>query len=348
MWSDITAKTFESASEGYRFSFGSTLESLASPLPELFESNVSQYSFSSSFSTHSGPEVPFIIRYIWLTGGLDCRGAETENEDSFITVSQRGRLSSIISLAGTVLLSLSHAQRVTDTPTSSPQKKKKKVSATRQGLEAIKNSGKKMMTGLFKYFDQSGREEYEEQVKRDREVFRLKRDERVEKEEKAALASKLETRERAKLRKQKSRAKKREAEIRGGERSPPIQRIDVDLQPPPSQKSKTTIAELSRPQRAFKEKHRTKYKKAPGRKRKHEPRSAKYHNWHTPFLWTQIESAAREVGFAGLRRSTVYDWIDYSGDRPKWKDWVIEKAERGNDPFGSPNIRTSLLRSKTG
>jgi hypothetical protein len=87
-----------------------------------------------------------------------------------------------------------------------------------------------------------------------------------------------------------------------------------------------------------------------GRKRKNEPRPAKYHNWHTPFCWSQIKIAAKQVGwkmsasaivralnrtdpetFAGISRTTVEAWIDRKGPKPRWSDAVLKKVEQGND-----------------
>jgi hypothetical protein len=65
-----------------------------------------------------------------------------------------------------------------------------------------------------------------------------------------------------------------------------------------SKKAKQTIVELTWPARALKEKIKAKNKKPQGRKRIHQARSAKYHNWHTPFCWSQIQLAAKKSGMA--------------------------------------------------
>lgn len=57
------------------------------------------------------------------------------------------------------------------------------------------------------------------------------------------------------------------------------------------------MAELTRPARELKEKIRAKNRKPQGRKRIHEPRPAKYHNWLTPFCWTDIVIVAKQVGW---------------------------------------------------
>jgi hypothetical protein len=129
-----------------------------------------------------------------------------------------------------------------------------------------------------------------------------------------------------------------------------------------SKKAKQSIAELTRPARALKQKINTKNKKPQGRKKIHEPRPAKYHNWHTPFCWSQIQLAAKKVGwkmsssamvtalrrmdpdtFAGISRTTIEGWIDRTGDRPQWRDAVLQKVEQGNDPGHNKGGRRGVL-----
>ena len=116
-------------------------------------------------------------------------------------------------------------------------------------------------------------------------------------------------------------------------------------------KTRSSIAELSRPARMLKQKFKDDNRKPQGRKRKRLLKSAKYHNWHTPFIWTQIEIAVRQVKwkmggsaivaaarkldpvlFAGLSRTTVNSWIDRSRERPRWNESILKKIEQGNDP----------------
>ncbi|KAF7344777.1 DDE superfamily endonuclease [Mycena venus] len=77
----------------------------------------------------------------------------------------------------------------------------------------------------------------------------------------------------------------------------------------------------------------------------------------SPTIWMQIEAAAKHpaVGsemnitellkvlkqknfetFKGLAYSTVWGWIDHSGDKPRWSDRTIARAEAGNFQ-GRPN-----------
>jgi hypothetical protein len=131
------------------------------------------------------------------------------------------------------------------------------------------------------------------------------------------------------------------------------QRTIVELEGHRSKRAKGSIAELSRPDRAHNESLRKKRKKnkPEGRKQKHKKRDATYHNWFSPFLWSQIEVGARHVSvgksmstyhlvkvmqqkdpitFKGLSRSTIEGWIDRSGRIPRWNDATLARIERGN------------------
>jgi len=129
-----------------------------------------------------------------------------------------------------------------------------------------------------------------------------------------------------------------------------LQHIVVKLEDPQPKRAKASIAELSRPDRAHNETLRKK-NKPQGRKQKHMKKDAKYHNWFSPFLWSQIEAGAKHVSvgksmstyhlvkvmqqkdpitFAGLSRSTIEGWIDRSGKIPRWNDAMLARIERGN------------------
>ena len=95
-----------------------------------------------------------------------------------------------------------------------------------------------------------------------------------------------------------------------------------------------------------------KRKKPQGRNQKHKVSKKKYHNWFSPFLFTQIETARVTSGgphwstraifnklkkrdpetFQGLGRSTINRWIDRTGDKPKWSERTLERIKRGNEP----------------
>lgn len=87
-------------------------------------------------------------------------------------------------------------------------------------------------------------------------------------------------------------------------------------------------------------------------------------NWHTPFIWSQIETAARAVGvkmssteivkelqkrnpdtFSRLRHSTVNEWIDRKDGRPHWKEKVMVRVKRGNNPGHKNGGRRGILVS---
>lgn len=94
-----------------------------------------------------------------------------------------------------------------------------------------------------------------------------------------------------------------------------------------------------------------------GRKRTRPDKDAVYTNWMTPTLWPQIESAAKHpsVGskmsstalvkvlrqknfemFQYLSHTTVEGWIDRNGDKPRWSEKTLARAEAGNFQ-GHPN-----------
>ena len=131
-----------------------------------------------------------------------------------------------------------------------------------------------------------------------------------------------------------------------------------------AKKFQQTIAELSRPARALKEKERELHHKPQGRKRKNTPRPAKYKNWHTPFCWSQITLAAKRVGwkmsataiakelkrmdpvtFASIHFNTIDGWIDQSGNKPQWKESILQRVEEGlgNSPGHNKGGRRGIL-----
>jgi hypothetical protein len=238
-------------------------------------------------------------------------------------------------------------------------------SATRQGLDNLKETGVEVKSSLFKYFKKCTPEEYAAQLRREQEVHDLSREQMLHNAKVAKLKEKVRERDSARLRKQKSRAAKKEREIQAGIRDTSGRKKDIkplelhddgDLM-------KQNIAEESRPGRAFKEKAKKRAQEGTSKPRTSKPKKdAVYVNWFTPFLWSQILQAARDVGwqmraqaivdllnqrnpvsFASLNRSTVYDWIDRSGPAPRWKEQVLERAARGNDPGHSRGGRRGAL-----
>ena len=120
---------------------------------------------------------------------------------------------------------------------------------------------------------------------------------------------------------------------------------------PGLKKIKGNIAELTRPARNLKAKIHGQNRKPQGRKQKNKPRAAKYHNWLTPFCWTQIVLVTKQVGwrmgasdianhlkkrdpvtFGHINRNTIEGWIDRSSAKPRWKESVLRRVEDGNSP----------------
>jgi hypothetical protein len=123
------------------------------------------------------------------------------------------------------------------------------------------------------------------------------------------------------------------------------------------------VAEESRPQRNYKENARKRNKPC-GRKRLHGPTKSKLTNWFSPFLWSQIETAAEQAGkpwspreitqrekllnkkaFEKLTEQVVGQWIDPEAKEEgisRWKDSVLANVERGNAPGGG-NTRVGIL-----
>jgi hypothetical protein len=141
--------------------------------------------------------------------------------------------------------------------------------------------------------------------------------------------------------------------------------INVKLADLPSRKTRSSIAELTRPARALKKKIKAGNKKPQGQKKTKTVEDAKYHNWFSPFTWSLIEKASRNAGwemsasaivreakridavtFANLSRTTVIGWIDRSGDTPRWTDSVLQRIERGNDPGHNNGGRIGILVSQ--
>lgn len=212
---------------------------------------------------------------------------------------------------------------------------------------------------LLAYFKQCSPEEYQANLDRDREIMACEVESMQAKENITKQLQLLQKRERAKLRQRKHRQKKREKEVVQGLRSPhgsKRKQVLVELTDPGfSKKHRTDLAEDTRPARALQRVIKDKNRDRKGRKRKHKPRQAKYHNWFTPMCWKVIEHAAKVAGwrmsateivrvakarnpeiFEGLTRETVKGWIDRSGEKPRWSDATLCRIEAGNTP-GHPN-----------
>ena len=127
----------------------------------------------------------------------------------------------------------------------------------------------------------------------------------------------------------------------------------------------TDTAELSRPHRQYQEDRRAKTKPQ-GRKRKVQQRSAKLVNWHSPFLWSQIETAATRAGkpwrpreilkeaqkmdsmaFARLTEQVIGRWIDSEAKGrgvSQWTASTLTRVATGNSPGGQSTCQGILVR----
>ena len=135
-----------------------------------------------------------------------------------------------------------------------------------------------------------------------------------------------------------------------------------DTTDPSIKKIKQQIPELTRPARNLKEKMHAHSHKPQGQKLKHKPRPAKYHNWLTPFCWTQIVIVVKQVGwrtsttdivnrlkkhdpvtFSQINRSTIEGWIDRSSGKPQWKESILRQVVDGNSPGHNTGGRRGIL-----
>ncbi|VDC01763.1 unnamed protein product [Peniophora sp. CBMAI 1063] len=132
----------------------------------------------------------------------------------------------------------------------------------------------------------------------------------------------------------------------------------------PAKRMKADVAELSRPERRTCQRLKDKRRSNAGRKRKNERKGAVYVNWHSPFLWRQIDQARRKVGwsetaiqrelarrdpelFGCISRTTIQGWIDKSNPlAPRWTDSCLEMNRHGNHQAeGNKGGRRGILAS---
>jgi len=98
-----------------------------------------------------------------------------------------------------------------------------------------------------------------------------------------------------------------------------------------------------------------------GRKRDKQQQGARQVNWQSPFLWSQIETAATRAGkpwkprvilketqkmdpvsFARLTEQVIGRWIDNKAKGKgisRWSAAVLARVTAGNSPGGSPRER---------
>jgi hypothetical protein len=128
--------------------------------------------------------------------------------------------------------------------------------------------------------------------------------------------------------------------------------VQVEIQDSASSKKpKMNVAEETRPKRALIRTYRERNRKPQGRKAIKSSAPTKYHNWFAPLTWSTIRQAGELAGwrmsptaivkicqlrqpelFAKLTRETVKEWIDRSGEKPRWSESALRKAMAGNTP----------------
>jgi hypothetical protein len=126
-----------------------------------------------------------------------------------------------------------------------------------------------------------------------------------------------------------------------------------------------TVAELSRPAHYFKTKIKEETRKPQGRKAFQTEKTTKYVNWFTPFLFRQIEQACISAGgpkwstraierelkkkdavtFAKFSRTTLDEWIDRSGNVPRWSEKTLARIKQGNNVVNINAGRKGVLVS---
>jgi hypothetical protein len=126
------------------------------------------------------------------------------------------------------------------------------------------------------------------------------------------------------------------------------------------------VAELSPPCRQYKEDHQAKCK-AQGCKWEKNQHRVKRVNWKTPFLWSQIETAAARAGkpwkpctilqevqkvdpicFRWLTEQVIGHWIDQSVKSQgisKWSDLVMARVKVGNSLHSTSTQKGVLVHS---
>src|SRR5438045_37166 len=67
----------------------------------------------------------------------------------------------------------------------------------------------------------------------------------------------------------------------------------------------------------------------------------------SPSTIVQIAKNRAPVTFAGLTIETVRGWIDRTGDRPRWSDAVLRRAEQGNVVGHSKGGQRGILVSSS-
>ncbi|PPR03038.1 hypothetical protein CVT26_004573 [Gymnopilus dilepis] len=158
----------------------------------------------------------------------------------------------------------------------------------------------------------------------------------------------------ATLRKQEQRKRERERDIASGRRDAngKLKKAKSLHLVSESASQAVNVAEVSRPNRAFKEDIRQERGKV-GRPRLHQYKAAILTNWMTPLVWSIINRVAEQckpamspaeivrelkkrdpILFAKLAPQTLGAWIDRKQDPPAWSIRTLERVEDANRPGG--------------
>ncbi|KAF5323141.1 hypothetical protein D9758_018984 [Tetrapyrgos nigripes] len=185
------------------------------------------------------------------------------------------------------------------------KQKKSVTSSTRRALEKLKGTAspvKRKAGGILNFLKPCTLEERRQHVTQENEKIKMTKDNKQLRASKKVTSSKLKLREQVRVRQQRKREKKKKVEIASGIRSPGGRKQKmVELKDHGSKQQKTSVAELSRPKRQLKPIFASQNRKPQGRKRTKPIRKAKYTHWQAPFLWDQIDDAAKEAGFSASR-----------------------------------------------
>ncbi|KAG6914641.1 hypothetical protein DXG01_016182 [Tephrocybe rancida] len=222
--------------------------------------------------------------------------------------------------------------------------------------------------GIMNFFMQSSKTAHNEFIMKAAEETRQNVDDLKWKCEKHLLTEAKAKRENTRERKQEQRDRERDSEIKGGLRSPgghklmthPLVLHDTADSGPRG----GAVPELSRPEHSLKMKFTDQCRKPQGRKLTSQRHPVCYINWLSPFLFRQIELAAKHVGgpwmstwlivkelhrqdsaiFNRLSPSTIEAWIDRTDEAPRWSDAILARAERGHDPGHNKGGRIAIFK----
>ncbi|KAK6974495.1 hypothetical protein R3P38DRAFT_3378568 [Favolaschia claudopus] len=256
-----------------------------------------------------------------------------------------------------------YAERASDTPHTSPAKKKikeKVESATRRAMDSLSKGTK--IPALFRMAGWAKPKVLSEQEKQDvfaaeAEEGRMKAEEWA-KRERAIKAERDASRKAAQNERQRRhRASKRAAKEAENPGARKRRKVALEYR---ETTSVSEVAEASRPARQIGKKIKEKNRKPQGRKQTKAARTPKYVNWVTPFSWSCITAAQRKVGwgltdivrelhrvnydfFQYLTVQTLKGWIEKVDGFSRWTPNVLARAAKGNITGHNKGGRRGIL-----